>query len=209
MAATGSAVNQNDAEEEEDKSDKALLALEVRLNHKMNERALVVSVLYPKVVTEEYPDLDVTQYDFTKCETRNNGKGPYFKKDVIAAAIYTGGVYAEMARLLGRSRGRVKEYVEGNPDVADVLDEVRESALDYLEQGVVVSALMGDQQDRRFVLQTLGKNRGFTTRSEHTGKDGEAIEHTMKPVDEILGRLDQMSKRREAAPTPELESGDE
>jgi hypothetical protein len=115
---------------------------------------------------------DPANYDFEGCETRLDPMGPYNPVDVVAAIMMTAGNFAKMAVLLGRNRTRVRDFVLRKPEVKLVYDEVKESILDDIEESVIMSALNGDPADRRFVLTTLGKHRGFTTRVENTGVDG-------------------------------------
>ncbi len=132
------------------------------------------STLVP-IGAEAYEDLFITEgqdYDFENCDTRADAIGPYDKRDVVAAIIFTRGIWSAMARLLGRNRSRVRDYVLKHADVAAIHAEVQEIALDDLESGVLINALLGDSTDRRFLLQTLGKNRGYSTRHELTGKEG-------------------------------------
>lgn len=118
---------------------------------------------------------DPKAYDFENCETRQDRMSPYNKQDVVAAILCTLGNFSQMGLLLNRNRSRVRDYVLGRVDVKAVWDSVREGAIDEIEHNTIVSAMAGDPTDRRFILTTLGKNRGYTTRSEVGGKDGEPI----------------------------------
>ncbi len=115
-------------------------------------------------------------YDFTNCYTKCNPGKPYNSRDVAAAIYVTKGCYSNMAKLLGRRRNGVKYFVEGNAGLRELFNETLESTIDILQSDVVDSAIKGNEQDRRFVLTTLGKGRGFSTRIENTGKDGEPIQ---------------------------------
>lgn len=111
-------------------------------------------------------------YDFLKCPTALDRMGPYHKQDVIAALIATECVISKAAILLNRSRHRVRDYIYGNRDVLLWFDDVREGNLDIIEHNHVKAALLGDLGAGRFILTTLGKDRGYSTRLEQTGKDG-------------------------------------
>lgn len=112
------------------------------------------------------------EYDFWNCQTRLDRTGPYNKVDVAAAILLTNGTFSKMAPLLGRHRSRIRDYVLARPDVKEIYDNVREGMIDQLELDTFESALAGDPTDRRFLLTTLGKNRGYSTRSETTGPEG-------------------------------------
>lgn len=126
-----------------------------------------------------------TPYDFEHCPTRLDHYGPYHREDVLAAICVTRGNLTEMSALLGRRRSSVRDHVYANIDVKDVFDEVREQFLDEAEQAHNQLALAGDGPALRFILQTLGKERGYTTRVETTGKDGGAIEHITLDVGKL------------------------
>ena len=130
----------------------------------------------PKQADEPKP------YDFEGCKTRRNQNGKYFETDVVAAIYYTGGLFGEMASLLGRTRRGVKEHIERNPELQTLIEEVRESKLDAVEKGLFDLAIIAhDGPSQRFLLQTLGKDRGYTTRHEVSGPGGGPIETTIDP----------------------------
>ena len=130
------------------------------------------------MIYEGYESINPNTYDFRGCITRNEKDGPYYKRDVVAALMKSGGVYSEMSTLLGRNRTKVKAFVEANPDMKEIRDDLQEHLLDKVEAGQFNTALMGDGQAQRFLLTTLGKNRGYSTRVEATGADGAAMVFT-------------------------------
>jgi len=136
---------------------------------------------------------DPEQYDFEGCQTRADRFGPYNKHDVVAAILLSKGTFSQMAILLGRNRGRVRDYVLSRPDVKEIFDDIREGLIDQLEADTFTSAIAGDPTDRRFLLTTIGKNRGYSTRTEATGADNAPL----IPVN--------MDKLKEA-PTADLKS---
>lgn len=115
-------------------------------------------------------------YNFAHCVTRRRHTGPYVKEDVIAAIYVTGANFAQMARVLDRRRSSVRDYVFANIEVKDVYDEIRETLLDIVEEMHNDLAKAGDGSACRYILSTQGKDRGYTTRTETTGKDGGPIE---------------------------------
>lgn len=89
-----------------------------------------------------------------------------------------------MSELLGRRRNAIRDYILANIEVKDVWDEIRESLVDKVEAVHFTGALhAGDSAGQRFILSTLGKDRGYSTRQELTGSDGApfAFEVTLKP----------------------------
>lgn len=137
-------------------------------------------------IFDEYPELKdlsfVEEYDFGECWTRNNPNLPYEALDVAAAILSTRGNYSQMGRLLNRSRRSIETYVLNDHRLRDLRIDVRASVLDAIEDGYMDDALAGDSQARRFFLSTLAKDRGYVTRNENTGKDGEPI-HLQSKVD--------------------------
>lgn len=115
---------------------------------------------------------DYENYDFDNCETRINASGPYHLPDVLAAIYVSRSNYAEMARLLGRNRSKVRDYVLRTSEAKLAFDDVREALLDDVESYTFTAAINGDGPSQRFLLQTLGKDRGYSTRQETTGAGG-------------------------------------
>ncbi len=152
---------------------------------------------HPASIFEQFPrlldEMFVASYDFEHCWTKMNPQGSYEDLDVAAALIATQGNVGATAKLLGRSRRSVMGYVHRNLQLKDLQEDLMEEFLDVIEDRHKTAALNGDLATQRFFLTTLGKNRGYTSRSEVTGKDGEAMEQTIKVTadmpDEFLERL--------------------
>lgn len=138
-------------------------------NHKPQVKKSDVSGLF-------LPEKPKPIYDFERCRTRLDHNGPYHLEDVIAALRETKGNFSLMSSLLARKRASVRDYVFTNLEAKDVYDEVREGLLDQAEQMHNTLAFSGDGPSLRFILQTLGKERGYTTRQEQTGANGAPLE---------------------------------
>jgi len=137
-------------------------------------------------IFDEFPELldlsYVEGYDFSDCWTFKNPNSAYEPLDVAAALLMHRGNYSKVAACLGRSRRSVENFVLLDHRLRDLREDIRNSLLDAIEEGYLDDALSGDAQARRFFLQTLAKDRGYVTRNENTGKDGEPI-HTKSTVD--------------------------
>lgn len=120
--------------------------------------------------------IDPLKYDFETCRTRVDPLGPFYQDDVFAALMYHEGHVSDAAKLLGRPRNNLERWLNSNHDFMHIKRDIIEGNIDTLEQRVMHSALNGDTADRRFLLTTLGKRRGYTTRQEVVGKDGAAVE---------------------------------
>ncbi len=129
------------------------------------------------------------RYDFKNCATNTDHGKPYFKDDVVVALMVSGCNVAKASRLLGRRRNNLAGYINNNDDVHDFVREEREGQFDQIEQNTIESAIAGDGADRRFILTTRAKDRGYTTRVEKTGADGGPIETEVIGAKKILEHL--------------------
>lgn len=128
----------------------------------------------------EVEGINPFSFDFKTCWTRNNRDKPFERRDVLLAIIAARGSFIHMSMLLGRRRNSIKDYVYGNPDVLEFYKEHFEGLIDKIEYNHMQAAIDGDGSAQRFVLSTVGKDRGYTTRVEQTGKDGKDLNN---PVD--------------------------
>ena len=122
------------------------------------------------LIYQEYPYLSdpmfIEGHDFSSCLTRRDFEANLVQLDVAVAILRTGGVLSDMVKLLGRSRVVIDTYVSKDPHLSELLQEVAEEFLDTVEKMHKKAALDGDLATQRFILQTLGKSRGYVTRQE-------------------------------------------
>ena len=137
---------------------------------------------------------DPTAYDFENCQTAVDHFGPYNRTDVLYALVAASGNYSHMARLLRRSRAGVERYVSADSELFSFRASVVEGMIDEIERSVFEQALSGDPTQQRYILSTLGKKRGYTTRQEQTGPDGGPIEHN-DPLSQMLADIAKNGKR--------------
>ena len=116
-------------------------------------------------------------YNFEKCATRALGR-PHIE-DVAAALVVAHGSMADAAVLLGMGRGRLRAYVDRVPDLVDLVSQQREAFLDKVEKSVHERALAGEWRAQRFILTTLGRDRGYGNKLE--------VENTNTALAELLG----------------------
>lgn len=140
------------------------------------------------------------KYDFDNCRTVKTGV--FEQADIIAAIEYTMGNYRKIGQLLGKSRESVKRYIESSKELFAFLGDQREGVLDDLESAAISSALRGDTTNQRFFLQTLGKSRGYTTKTESdvTHKTDPSMKALFERIAEKGGRL---------VPTPQEQNNDD
>lgn len=127
-------------------------------------------------VLEEFQHIDTTYYDFENCDTALDPIGPIVRRDVYAALVKSDGNLKEAALLLNRPRESLNRWLKANKDMMLVLADLEESFIDDVETLVKSSARAGDGAQQRYLLSTKGKNRGYSTRVEATGKDGSDLE---------------------------------
>lgn len=136
--------------------------------------------VYPQLQNEEA----VLTYDFDTCWCKTHPKEAFEELDVAMAILRTRANYGKMAKLLGRARSLVRNHVERNMPLRDLFNDVWEAFLDEIEDKHKDVAMNGDIGTQRFFLVTRGKDRGYVTRSEATGKDGRPLEATIKITEE-------------------------
>jgi hypothetical protein len=139
-----------------------------------------------------------------------------FTLDQIETALRAqGGVKAAAARALeattgGRikcSRELVAMAVHRSKRLQQVCDDVREFTLDLAESVVLQAIQAHDLNAAKFILETLGKGRGFTKRIEMTGKNGSAVEVSL-PISIAEARrrneqlLDDVARRMDGTDDP-------
>lgn len=74
------------------------------------------------------------------------------------------GNIAAAAREVGMSRTRLQERIDRKPDLQTLLSDLREEVIDTAEVNTMRRAKSGvDPIAEKFVLQTLGKRRGWNT----------------------------------------------
>lgn len=142
-------------------------------------------------ILEKYPLLKdegfLSQYDFGESWTRVHPDKEYEELDVAVAIIIAEANPKEIAKLLQRPRSSVMNYISRNSELRRLMEDVWEEMLDDVEFGLLNTARRGDPSAQKFFLQTRGKNRGYITRSETTGKDGEPLVGNLSSA--VIGQL--------------------
>lgn len=125
------------------------------------------------------------------------------------------GIKTTIAARMGCSRQTVDNALERWPELRAALKDERESIVDLAESALVVDmenpASAGHQRAYLFILETLGKDRGWSKRTEVTGADGgalfglsaevrEMIEAMGLDVSEVVRQFEAMVREAAAAP---------
>jgi hypothetical protein len=99
--------------------------------------------------------------------------------DVIRALAANHGLLVQSAMALGCSRQALSNFVKKRPHLNKFRDEQTEIVLDVAESNVISGIYSGDEKYTRWFLDRKGKGRGYVTRSEMSGPDGQPVPFTM------------------------------
>lgn len=80
-------------------------------------------------------------------------------REAIQAA---GGVITETARALDVSRSTVYNWLEKHPELREYVKIERDGLVDRAELNIAIAVNAGDVDVSKFVLERLGRNRGWT-----------------------------------------------
>ena len=127
-------------------------------------------------------------------EQKKGGQGEsrtqHSKEAVIAAIQGSWGIKATIAKKLVCSRQTIENYIDLWPDLVPMIEDERANIVETAEGKLMDAVNGGDMRGIIFTLETLGKDRGWTKRTEVTGKDGESLlgisDETMRLI-ELLG----------------------
>lgn len=109
-------------------------------------------------------------------------------EQVVAALRNHRGLVTQAAKELGIGVRTVYDYVQRYASVREVVQEMKESRLDYTEGKLYDLIDKGEPAAIFFHLKTQGKHRGWVERQELTGADGESIR--IRFVEEIVDQPD-------------------
>lgn len=96
------------------------------------------------------------------------------KVKYLKALKRSGGIKQEIAQRLGVTRKAVYDFLNKYPDMAEALQDEKDTLLDVTENLIIESIVnKKNVRDAKWWLERQGKGRGFSTRQEITGKEGE------------------------------------
>lgn len=98
------------------------------------------------------------------------------KKAIIEAIKDSGGIMSTIARRLGVTWHTADTWVKQYDETKQALQDEREAILDLAESTLFKNIKDGNSQDAKWLLSTMGKNRGYSERQEITGVDGGPID---------------------------------
>ena len=103
-------------------------------------------------------------------------------EQIVAAIRGSGGVMTNVKKRLKCDWITAKKYVLKWPETREEWEAERETTVDRAEIELRKQIDAGEAWAVKFTLSTLGKNRGFTERTELTGANGEALDVTVRLV---------------------------
>lgn len=86
------------------------------------------------------------------------------------------GVLVKAAEACGVHRHTLTRFMDKHPELQEVREQVDEELMDIAEHFIARDVKGGDMKTIRWYAERKGKNRGYVTRVEETGKDGAPIE---------------------------------
>jgi hypothetical protein len=104
------------------------------------------------------------------------------------AAVYSqleasAGNISSAARELGVSRRWLQGRIDKVPALNALVQDYREEIVDIAQDNVFADVRRNDPTANRFVLQTLGRSRGFGNVVEGNGKNGEIVVNIVRLSD--------------------------
>jgi hypothetical protein len=95
--------------------------------------------------------------------------------DIFDALERSRGNIGAAARELGVRRALVASRIDKEPELASLIEDFRQSTVDTAEDNVHKDVEKGDPTASRFILQSIGKDRGYTIGVSGQGKGGAIV----------------------------------
>lgn len=94
------------------------------------------------------------------------------KAEVYAAVVEAEGNKSKAARELKTTRRIVSDICDATPEIVALLSDFRDGLIDHSEDNIFADVKKGDQGASRFVLGTIGAERGWAQGVKGSGKNG-------------------------------------
>ena len=91
-------------------------------------------------------------------------------QEIVAALEQSEGILVDAAKLLGVRRFELEDIINGDEHLSRVHISLIEEVIDRAQKNVFKAVSDGNYTASIFVLQNIGKERGFSTRAELTLK---------------------------------------
>jgi hypothetical protein len=136
-------------------------------------------------------------------------KPKYTTEQIVAALKDSKGAVYVAAERLGCDPDTIYRRVRRSKLVARVLETERGKVIDSAELKLYTAVLNGEPWAIAMVLKTIGKDRGYYERTEHSGREDEPVRHLTQVVvrdrleaREFFARMDARSERNGHADLP-------
>lgn len=122
---------------------------------------------------KRYPELKAA-YEAAKGATVEDK--PLYPKELFEKAITNSmGIKSAIVKRAGCSRQTLDNAIERWPELGTMIEEERSRIVDLAESKLLQQVDAGEMRAILFTLETLGKDRGWSKRTEVTGRDGAAL----------------------------------
>ena len=112
-------------------------------------------------------------------------------KKVKIAAKNTGGVLTMVAKKLGVARITLYKFIKKHPEIRDILEQERQAIIDYAEVSLFSQVQNKEAWATKYVLSTIGKNRGYYEKREIDNKISPGVEES-KRLTQIVRELEEI-----------------
>lgn len=83
---------------------------------------------------------------------------------------------AAICRELGITRTKLDERINKSPELQELMNDLREEVIDTAESNMFRRVESGaDPAAERFILSTIGRNRGYSTSVTGSGSNGDIV----------------------------------
>lgn len=93
----------------------------------------------------------------------------------LKAFTQSRGIIAPACRAVSMTRQLYYKWLEDDPAFAETVEAIRQEQIDTVESALLNKIEDGDTTAVIFYLKTKGKERGYSERTELTGRDGKDL----------------------------------
>lgn len=112
---------------------------------------------------------------------------PQYPENVFIEAIKgSKGIKSAVVRRVGCSRGTLENAIIRWPQLEQLIEDERHSLVDFAESKLLEQIQNNDMRAILFTLETLGKDRGWSKRTEISGKDGAPLFNIPQDVVKLI-----------------------
>lgn len=121
-----------------------------------------------------------------KSESKEEQRIAKEKAELLEALAKTSGIVSAACKACNLSRRTYYNFYRDDPDFREKADDVKELQKDFAESLILKKMKEGDTTMIIFYAKTQMKDRGYTERTEITGKDGKDL---IRPKEIDLSKL--------------------